>query len=167
MPIGEFLGFAYSNIGKKDALWIGVIAKSGKQDDPVNVDKDNFKINVLPRFINAGFQRVILSVGNETYDTDKDPFMKRLIEDLKNEKRKYWTSALQYGKQLKKYSLEKRDPNSWDVLEQNGYMDSVSELTKPPFDKPVTFVKLFDTKTRSALIEILNRVKTNALHIAG
>lgn len=22
MPIGEFLGFAYSNIGKKDALWI-------------------------------------------------------------------------------------------------------------------------------------------------
>ncbi len=122
MPIGEFLGFAYSNIGKKDALWIGVIAKSGKQDDPVNVDKDNFKINVLPRFINAGFQRVILSVGNETYDTDKDPFMKRLIEDLKNEKRKYWTSALQYGKQLKKYSLEKRDPNSRDVLEQNGYM---------------------------------------------
>ena len=122
MPIGEFLGFAYSNIGKKDALWIGVIAKSGKQDDPVNVDKDNFKINVLPRFINAGFQRVILSVGNETYDTDKDPFMKRFIEDLKNEKRKYWTSALQYGKQLKKYSLEKRDPNSRDVLEQNGYM---------------------------------------------
>lgn len=52
-------------------------------------------------------------------------------------------------------------------IEQNGYMDSVSELTKPPFDKPVTFVKLFDTKTRSALIEILNRLKTNALHIAG
>ena len=52
-------------------------------------------------------------------------------------------------------------------IEQNGYIDSVSELTKPPFDKPVTFVKLFDTKTRSALIEILNRVKTNALHIAG
>ena len=46
-------------------------------------------------------------------------------------------------------------------------MDSVSELTKPPFDKPVTFVKLFDTKTRSALIEILNRVKTNAMQNAG
>ena len=52
-------------------------------------------------------------------------------------------------------------------IEQNGYIDSVSELTKPPFDKPVTFVKLFDTKTRSALIDILNRLKNNALHIAG
>ena len=31
-------------------------------------------------------------------------------------------------------------------IELNGYMDNVAELTKPPFDKPVSFVKLFDAK---------------------
>ena len=33
-------------------------------------------------------------------------------------------------------------------IERNGCMDSVSELTKPPFDKPVSFYKAFDSKTK-------------------
>lgn len=31
-----------------------------------------------------------------------------------------------------------------DYIAQNGYIDNVSELVKPPFDKPQSFVKLFD-----------------------
>lgn len=31
-----------------------------------------------------------------------------------------------------------------DYIVQNGYIDNVAELIKPPFDKPQSFVKLFD-----------------------
>ena len=41
-------------------------------------------------------------------------------------------------------------------IELNGYMENVSELTKPPFDKPVGFIKLFDAKTRTALIATID-----------
>ena len=36
-------------------------------------------------------------------------------------------------------------------IELNGYMENVAELTKPPFDKPISFIKLLDPKTRTAL----------------
>jgi type I restriction enzyme R subunit len=50
-------------------------------------------------------------------------------------------------------------------IELNGYMENVSELTKPPFDKPVSFVKLFDAKTRTALIATINQIRENAVQI--
>ena len=28
-------------------------------------------------------------------------------------------------------------------IENNGYMENVVELQKPPFDKPISFIKLF------------------------
>ena len=52
-------------------------------------------------------------------------------------------------------------------MERNGYMENVSELTKPPFDKPVSFIKLFDAKTRTALMETINRVRENAVQITA
>lgn len=53
-----------------------------------------------------------------------------------------------------------------NYIEQNGYMDSVTELQKPPFDKPVSFVKLFDFNTRKRIIDLINQVKDNAVNIA-
>lgn len=50
-------------------------------------------------------------------------------------------------------------------IEQNGYMENVTELQKPPFDKPVTFVKLFDSGTRAAIIAAINAVRENAVNI--
>ena len=47
-------------------------------------------------------------------------------------------------------------------VEQNGYMEDVTLLTKPPFDKPVSFVKMFDNKTRTELIDTLNHIRENA-----
>ncbi len=52
-------------------------------------------------------------------------------------------------------------------IEQNGYMDNVTELTKPPFDKPLSFTKLFDPKTRAALMAAINKVKENAVIVAA
>ena len=51
-------------------------------------------------------------------------------------------------------------------IELNGYMENVSELTKPPFDKPISFIKLFDAETRSAIVEAIDAVKENAVNIA-
>ena len=47
-------------------------------------------------------------------------------------------------------------------VETNGYMESMVELTRPPFDKPVSFIKLFDPKTRAALIDAIQQVRENA-----
>lgn len=48
-------------------------------------------------------------------------------------------------------------------VEQNGYMESVSDLQKPPFDKPVSFIKMFDANKREEIIKTINEIKQNAL----
>lgn len=50
-------------------------------------------------------------------------------------------------------------------IENNGYMENVVELQKPPFDKPISFIKLFDTKTRASLLKTINDVKDNAVNV--
>lgn len=52
-------------------------------------------------------------------------------------------------------------------MEQNGYMENVAVLQKPPFDKPISFLKLFDVKTRTALMKAINDVRENAVTVAG
>lgn len=52
-------------------------------------------------------------------------------------------------------------------IEQNGYMESVTMLTKPPFDKPLSFTKLFDKKTQAAIMAAINKVKDNAVNITA
>lgn len=52
-------------------------------------------------------------------------------------------------------------------IEQNGYMESAAMLTRPPFDKPIGFVKLFDAKTRTALLETIDQVRKNAVQITA
>lgn len=52
-------------------------------------------------------------------------------------------------------------------VEQNGYMEDAKELMKPPFDKPISFVKLFDVRTRKALMERINEIKENAIHVVA
>ncbi len=41
------------------------------------------------------------------------------------------------------------------------------KLTKPPFDKPISFIKLFDPQTRTALMESINQVRENAVQITA
>ena len=50
-------------------------------------------------------------------------------------------------------------------IEQNGYIENMMDLQKPPFDKPVSFIKLFDAKTRVSLMQTINEIKENAVNI--
>ncbi len=52
-------------------------------------------------------------------------------------------------------------------IELNGYMENVGELTKPLFDKPVSFIKLFDAKIRTALVKTINQIRENAVQIVA
>ena len=52
-------------------------------------------------------------------------------------------------------------------IELNGYTENVAELTKPPFDKPISFIKLFDAKTRTALMTTINQIRENAVQIVA
>lgn len=54
-----------------------------------------------------------------------------------------------------------------DYIVQNGYMDHLSELTKPPFDKPQSFIKLFDGSKQKQLVTLVNQIKENAVKIVG
>ena len=46
-------------------------------------------------------------------------------------------------------------------------MEDIKELMKPPFDKPISFVKLFDARTRAALMEKINEIKENAVNVVA
>lgn len=52
-----------------------------------------------------------------------------------------------------------------DYIEQNGYVENLAELTKPPFDKPQSFIKLFDADKQKKFVHIINEVKDNATKI--
>lgn len=54
-----------------------------------------------------------------------------------------------------------------DYIVQNGYMEDVNELTRPPFDKPQSIFKLFDAAKQKRLVEIIQQVKENAIKVAG
>lgn len=47
-------------------------------------------------------------------------------------------------------------------VEQNGYMEPAS-LVKAPFDRPVSFFKLFDDGRQKHLIQLLAQIKSNAI----
>lgn len=52
-----------------------------------------------------------------------------------------------------------------DYVVQNGYLESAAELAKPPFDKPHSFIKLFDPDKQKKFVEIINELKENAIKI--
>jgi len=54
-----------------------------------------------------------------------------------------------------------------DYIAQNGYMENASELMKPPFDKPQSFIKLFDSTKQRKIIETITKIKENAIKVVG
>ena len=52
-------------------------------------------------------------------------------------------------------------------IENNGYMDDLGILLKAPFEKPISFAKLFDIKRQKELVDAINQVKDNALVAAA
>lgn len=52
-------------------------------------------------------------------------------------------------------------------IEQNGYMADVADLLQPPFDKPLSFVRLFDARRQKELIDTIRSITENAIRIAA
>ena len=50
-------------------------------------------------------------------------------------------------------------------IEQNGYVESKAVLMKPPFDQPILFTRLFDGKMGGELMETIDAVRENAVHV--
>lgn len=50
-----------------------------------------------------------------------------------------------------------------DYVVQNGYIESATELMKPPFDKPQSFMKLFAPGEQAKLVALVNLIKENAM----
>lgn len=53
-----------------------------------------------------------------------------------------------------------------EYVETNGYMDPEA-LAQAPFDRPQSFVRLFDRKRQALLVGIIRRIKENALNPAA
>lgn len=51
-------------------------------------------------------------------------------------------------------------------IEQNGYIESPAILTKPPFDKPLSFTRLFNKKMQAAIMKAIKQIKYNAVNTA-
>ncbi|VBB07170.1 Hypothetical protein LUCI_2414 [Lucifera butyrica] len=54
-----------------------------------------------------------------------------------------------------------------DYIVQNGYVENTVDLMKPPFDKPVSFMKLFDKTKQQRIMELVSEVKENAIRVMG
>ena len=54
-----------------------------------------------------------------------------------------------------------------DYIVQNGYIENVSELMKPPFDKPQSFIKLFDGTRQQKIVAAVTSIKENAVKVVG
>ena len=52
-------------------------------------------------------------------------------------------------------------------IENNGYIEDIKILMKPPFDKPYSFIKMFDAKTRSAILQTIENIKNNAMQVVA
>ena len=50
-------------------------------------------------------------------------------------------------------------------IETNGYMNDMTALVKPPFDRPYSFMKLFDINTQRRLVDAINKVRENAVKV--
>lgn len=54
-----------------------------------------------------------------------------------------------------------------DYIVQNGYVENMAELMKSPFDKPVSFMKVFDKTKQQRIMELVSELKENAVRVVG
>ena len=58
-------------------------------------------------------------------------------------------------------------PKIINHIENNDYIEDIKILMKPPFDKPYSFIKMFDAKTRNAILQTIENIKNNALQVVA
>lgn len=53
-----------------------------------------------------------------------------------------------------------------NYIVDNGYMEPQT-LTQPPFDRPQSFVRMFNTQQQMNLVAVINNIKRNATQPAA
>ena len=64
------------------------------------------------------------------------------------------------------------DGHKWDsqqiaVVEEHGYIDDMSILINPPFDRPMSFVRLYSAEDQKRIVSIVNEINENATKVGG
>jgi type I restriction enzyme R subunit len=54
-----------------------------------------------------------------------------------------------------------------DYVVQNGYIESPTVLMQAPFDKPKSFIKLFDDDKQKKIVELFEEIKDNAVNVGS
>lgn len=133
-----------------------------------------YQDHVLVPYYNYEVKTKFLDEGityDDLSDKDKERYEDDFVED--GQMPEFIPSA---AMQAFSEFINDQSLNQWQInfvhkiinhMEQNGYMENVAVLQKPPFDKPISFLKLFDVRTRTALMKAINDVRENAVTVAG
>ncbi len=133
-----------------------------------------YQDHVLVPYYNYEVKTKFLDEGityDDLSDKDKERYEDDFVED--GQMPEFIPSAAMqaFSEFINDQSLNQRQFNFVhkiiNHMEQNGYMENVAVLQKLPFDKPISFLKLFDVKTRTALMKAINDVRENAVTVAG
>ena len=133
-----------------------------------------YQDHVLVPYYNYEVKTKFLDEGityDDLSDKDKERYEDDFVED--GQMPEFIPSAAMqaFSEFINDQSLNQRQINFVHEIvkhmEQNGYMENVAVLQKPPFDKPISFLKLFDVRTRTALMKAINDVRENAVTVAG
>ena len=133
-----------------------------------------YQDHVLVPYYNYEVKTKFLDEGityDDLSDKDKERYEDDFVED--GQMPEFIPSAAMqaFSEFINDQSLNQRQLNFVhkiiNHMEQNGYMENVAVLQKPPFDKPISFLKLFDVRTRTALMKAINDVRENAVTVAG
>ena len=133
-----------------------------------------YQDHVLVPYYNYEVKTKFLDEGityDDLSDKDKERYEDDFVED--GQMPEFIPSAAMqaFSEFINDQSLNQRQINFVhkiiNHMEQNGYMENVAVLQKPPFDKPISFLKLFDVRTRTALMKAINDVRENAVTVAG
>ncbi len=133
-----------------------------------------YQDHVLVPYYNYEVKTKFLDEGityDDLSDKDKERYEDDFVED--GQMPEFIPSAAMqaFSEFINAQSLNQRQINFVhkiiNHMEQNGYMENVAVLQKPPFDKPISFLKLFDVRTRTALMKAINDVRENAVTVAG
>ena len=54
-----------------------------------------------------------------------------------------------------------------NYVEEHGYIEDMSVLLKPPFDKPTSFVRLYSKDEQQGLLDIVREINENAVRLVG
>ena len=52
-------------------------------------------------------------------------------------------------------------------VEEHGYIDDMSILLNPPFDRPMPFVRLYSAEDQKSIVSIVNEINENATKLGG